>query len=94
MPWQLGAVALFSIVALSAATAAQGATAVVLFSAFGTAGMLIGAVQAMKLANRRAQRRIATGEYPGIGLVRSSEDVAQDLIEGREGLGRGPVDVP
>ena len=94
MPWQLGAVALFSIVALSAATAAQGATAVVLFSAFGTAGMLIGAVQAMKLANRRAQRRIATGEYPGIGLVRSSEDVAQDLIEGPEGLGRGPVDVP
>ena len=81
MPWQLGAVAVFTMVALASATAAQGATAVVLFSAFGTAGMLIGAVQVMKLANRRAQRRIAAGDYPGLGPVRAGEDVPQDAIE-------------
>lgn len=69
MPWQLGAIAVFSVVALASATAAQGATAVVLFSGFGTAGMLVGAVQLMKLANRRAQRRIALGEYPDIEAV-------------------------
>jgi len=93
MPWQLGVVGVFSMVALASATAAQGATAVVLFSGFGTAGMLIGAVQVMKLANRRAQRRIAAGDYPGIESVRSSEDIAQDLIEGSEVLGEGPEDV-
>jgi len=94
MPWQLGAVGGFSLVALASATAAQGATAVVLFSGFGTAGMLIGAVQLMKLANRRAQRRIAAGDYPGIGSVRSSEDLAQDQIEGPEVLAKDPLDVP
>ena len=93
MPWQLGAVAVFSMVALASATAAQGATAVVLFSGFGTAGMLIGAVQLMKLANRRAQRRIAAGDYPGIGSVRSSEELPQDLIEGSEVPAKGPEDV-
>ena len=82
MPWELGAVAVFSMVALASATAAQGATAVVLVSAFGTAGMLVGAVQIMKLANRRAQRRIANGEYPDIASVRSSEESEEDMIEG------------
>jgi uncharacterized protein HemX len=93
MPWQLGAVAVFSIVALGSATNAQGVTAVVLVSALGTAGMLIGAVQMMKLANRKAQRRIAAGEYPGIGLTLSSESDGQSLIEGPESLEEDSVDV-
>jgi len=82
MPWELGAVAAFSLVALSSATAGQGLTAVVLVSAFGTAGMLVGAVQLMKLANRTAQRRIANGDYPDIASLRSSEKPGQDMIEG------------
>lgn len=71
MPWQLGAVAAFTLIAVASTTAAQGPVAVALFSAFGVAGMLIGSVQIMKLANRRAQRRIAAGEYPGLDAVGS-----------------------
>lgn len=71
MPWELGAIAVFSMVALASTASAQGPVAVVLFSAFGTAAMLVGAVKAMKLANRRAQRRIAYGEYPEIASVHS-----------------------
>lgn len=87
VPWQLGAVGMFTFIAVAWATASQGATAVALFSGLGTAGMLTAAVQVMKLANRSAQRRIAAGDYPGIGLVRSSGDEnAPDLIGGPEGL--------
>jgi len=82
MPWELGAVVAFSMVALGSAAAAKGPIAVVLFSALGTAGMLVGAVQLMKLANRAAQRRIAYGDYPDIASVRSSEEPAQELIDG------------
>lgn len=82
MPWELGAIAVFSMVALASATAAQGVTAVVLVSGFGTAGMLVGAVQTMKLANRRAQRRIANGDYPDIVSVRSSETPGEEMIAG------------
>jgi len=70
------------MVALVSATAAQGVTTVVLVSAFGTAGMLVGAVQIMKSANRRAQRRIANGDYPDIASVRSSERPGKAMIEG------------
>ena len=82
MPWELGAVAAFSLVALASATAGQGLTAVVLVSGLGTAGVLVGAVQFMKLANRSAQRRIANGDYPDIASLRSSEKPGQDMIEG------------
>ena len=82
MPWELGAVAAFSLVALASATAGQGLTAVVLVSGLGTAGMLVGAVQLMKLANRTAQRRIANGDYPDIASVRSGETSRHDRIEG------------
>lgn len=84
MPWELGAVAAFSLVALALASAmaGQGLTTVVLVSAVGTAGMLVGAVQVMKLANRTAQRRIANGDYPDIASLRSSEKPGQDMIEG------------
>ena len=82
MPWELGAISVFSIVALASATAAQGVTAVVPVSAFGTAGMLVGAVQLMKLANRRAQRRIANGDYPDIVSVHSSEPPGEEMVEG------------
>lgn len=82
MPWELGAVGAFSLVALTSATAGQGLTAVVLISALGTAGMLVGAVQLMKLANRGAQRRIANGDYPDIASVRSNAKPGQDILEG------------
>lgn len=82
MPWELGAVAAFSLVALASATAGQGLTAVVVVSGLGTAGMLVGAVQLMKLANRTAQRRIANGDYPDIASVRSGEPSGHDRIEG------------
>ena len=90
MPWQLAAVATFSLVALASATWAQGATAVVLFSAFGTAGMLMGAVAVMKLANRAAQRRIAAGDYPGLPGVLSSAEGPPELVEETEGEGESP----
>jgi hypothetical protein len=80
MPWELGAVGAFSLVALTSATAGQGLTAVVLISALGTAGMLVGAVQLMKLANRGAQRRIANGDYPDIASVRSNAKPGADIL--------------
>lgn len=82
LPWELGAIAAFSVVALASAVAAQGPTAIVLASAGGTAGMLVGAVQLMKLANRTAQRRIARGDDAGIASVRSSQNSDPDVIEG------------
>lgn len=78
LPWQFGAVALFSLVAIGSATAAQGPTAIALFCAVGTAGMLVGATTLMKLANRRAQRRIAAGDYPGVDALRASDEVTRD----------------
>ena len=82
MPWELAAIGVFSAVALVSATAGQAATAVILISAAGTAGMLLGAVQVMKLANRNAQRRIARGDDPDTALARSSHRVEPGAIEG------------
>ena len=81
MPWELAAIAAFSAVALASAMAGQAATAVILVSAGGTAGMLVGAIQVMKLANRNAQRRIARGDDPDTAAVRSSHAAEPDLID-------------
>ena len=81
MPWQLGAIAAFTLVAVGSTTAAQGPMAVALSSALGVAGMLVGSVQLMKLANRRAQRRIAEGEYPGLERLGSGEEVAAERLD-------------
>jgi hypothetical protein len=62
--------------------AGQAPIVVALGSAGGTAGIPLGAVQVMKLANRAAQHRIARGDYPDIVSVRSSQSPERDVIEG------------
>ena len=81
MPLELGAIAVFSAIALAPAVAGEAATVVVLVSAGGTAGMLVGAIQVMKLANRNAQRR-ARGDDADTASARSSQNPEPDMIEG------------
>lgn len=81
VPWELAAVAGFSAVAIASALVGQAPTVIVVGSAGGTAAMLVGAVQVMKLANRGAQLRIARGDYPDIAAVRSGGDSEPERLE-------------
>jgi len=70
MPWELGGLAAWA--ALVATTGAVNVfagnfAAVALLIVPPTILVPLGAVQLMKLANRRAQRRIAEGDFPGLG---------------------------
>lgn len=82
LPWELGAIGAFSFIALASATAAQGVTAVVIVSGLGTAGMLVGAVQIMKLDNRRAQRRLAGVDEGDVEALTAGEDDPRQVSEG------------
>lgn len=67
MPWELGALAGWAMLlaGLAVANLAVGsAVGVAFFVAGSTGGVVLGAVQLMKVANRRAQRRLAAGEFP------------------------------
>jgi hypothetical protein len=69
MPWELGALAgwaaLIAAIGVSNLLSGNLAGAALLIVA-PTILVPIGTVQLMKLANRRAQRRIAAGEFPGL----------------------------
>lgn len=82
IPWQLAAIGGFAAVASGSAMAGHGVTAIAFISAGSTVAMTVGAVQLMKLANRSAQRRIATGDFPDIETLRSNQDADHDLIKG------------
>ena len=66
IPWEYGALATAAAVATGFMVAGKGLVAMVLFPAGSTIVMTLAAVELMKLANRRAQRRIAAGESPDI----------------------------
>ena len=88
MPWQLGALGGWaaSIAAIAAGKALAGnGVAVMLFFIVGSAIVVpLGAVQLMKLANRRAQRRIAAGEFPDFNALgaEASTEPERSLPEG------------
>lgn len=69
MPWELGALAGWAALLTGIAVTAlfTGSAKDAVFFISGSTGIVvIGTVQLMKLANRRAQRRIASGDLPGL----------------------------
>jgi len=64
MPWHFGAISVATLSAATGVAVAQGG-GLVLFPVAVTAAMTVGAVQVMKRANRRAQRRLVAGEPAG-----------------------------
>ena len=69
MPWHFGILGLAAAGATAAIVADAGLAMLILLPAASTVAMTLGAVQLMKLANRRAQRRIAAGEFPDMGAL-------------------------
>ena len=69
MPWHFGVLGLASAIATAGVVADAGLAMIILLPAASTVAMTLGAVQLMKLANRKAQRRIAAGEFPGSGAL-------------------------
>jgi hypothetical protein len=64
MPWHLATIGAAAAVGTAIAAVSSGSpTVMALMPASSAILMTAGAVQWMKLANRRAQRRIAAGEY-------------------------------
>ncbi len=89
IPWWLGALAGWALVAaIATGNAVSGnGVAVVAFSVAVPAIVVpLGAVQLMKLANRRAQRRIAAGEFPDFEALGSEKSV-----ERKRSLPEGPA---
>ncbi len=80
MPWELGALAGWSALIAAIATGnalAGNSVAVMAFSIAGSTIVVpLGAVQLMKLANRRAQRRIAAGEFPDFNALVTEANTA------------------
>lgn len=66
MPWHFGLLGLGAAAATGIAIAGADTAALILFPPAMLIVTTLGAVQLMKVANRRAQRRIASGEYPGL----------------------------
>ncbi len=74
MPWHFGTLGVAAAVGTGLAAAGAGLPAMVLLPAGSTIVLTLGAVRLMKLANRNAQRRIATGEFPDLqGLPAMAE---------------------
>ena len=73
MPWELGALAgwaaLIAAIGTGNALAGNGVAVMAFSIAASTIVVPLGAVQLMKLANRRAQRRIAAGEFPDFNAL-------------------------
>ena len=82
MPWELGALAGWAalLTGLAVTTLMTGSAKDVAFFVAGSTGVVVlGTVQLMKLANRRAQRRIASGEFPdfeALGTGTTTEEKA------------------
>jgi hypothetical protein len=74
MPWQFGILGLAAALATAGVVANEGLVMLIIMPAASTVVLTMGAVQLMKLANRNAERRIAAGEFPDIGAIRSIHD--------------------
>ena len=83
MPWHFGILGGSAALAAGLIVAGQGVVALVAFPIASTVAMTLGAVQLMKLANRKAQRRIVTGDYPDIRAVRGGSTRDRSLVEGQ-----------
>ena len=70
MPWHFGMLGLAAAVGTGFAVAGADVAIMILVPAGSTVAMTLGAVQLMKRANRDAQRRIATGEFPDMKALR------------------------
>ena len=71
MVWSFAMLGIAAGVGTGFALAGAGVAVMTLVPPVSTVVMTLGAVQLMKLANRRAQRRIALGEFPDIDAVRA-----------------------
>jgi hypothetical protein len=79
MPWHFGIIGLAGVtVGLGVALGEGGLVTAILWPVGSTLALTIGAVQLMKLANRKAQRRIAAGEFPDINAVGPGEEEPKD----------------
>ena len=86
MPWHFGILGLATAVGTAFAVAGADLAIMILLPAASTVAMTLGAVQLMKLANRKAHRRIAAGEFPDIGTLGPGGS-----IHDGEGLPLGPA---
>jgi hypothetical protein len=85
MPWQFGILGVAAAAAGMGGVMADGSPAMIILVPIGsTVAMTLGAVQLMKLANRRAQRRIAAGEFPDLKAL-PSRAAKQDGKDGGAG---------
>ena len=69
MPWHLGILGIATAVATGGILAGGEATLMILLPIGATVAMTLGAVRLMKLANRSAQYRIATGDFPDLDAL-------------------------
>jgi len=77
MPWELGALGGWAalLAGLVVVELASGSAKDLAFYIAGSTGVvLLGAVEMMKLANRRAQRRIAAGEFRDFSALHTGTD--------------------
>jgi hypothetical protein len=74
MPWHFGILGLAAGAAgLGVGLGEGGLVLGILWPVGSTVAMTLGAVQLMKLANRNAQRRIASGEFPDLQPLRAAD---------------------
>jgi hypothetical protein len=66
MPWHFGTLGLAAAVGTWLAAAGAGIPVMILLPAGSTIALTLGAVRLMKLSNRKAQRRIVSGEFPDL----------------------------
>ena len=69
MTWHFGFLGLWATIATVSVLADAGLAPILLLPVASVAAMTLGAVQWMKAANRKAQHRIAAGEFPDMGAV-------------------------
>lgn len=78
MPWHFGVLALAAATGTLLALAGAEVVAMALLPAGSAMVMTLGAVQLMKLANRKVQRRIARGEFPDFLILGARGEGASD----------------
>jgi hypothetical protein len=84
MPWHFGILGASAGIGTAIAVAGADVTLMILLPAASTVAMTVGAIQLMKRANRAAQRRIAAGEFPDMGSLRSHVPKGVDARSGNE----------
>lgn len=75
LPWHFGIIAGATAIATGATLAGNGIVAMLLVPVGATIVMTLGTIKLMKLANRKAQRRIALGEFPGFETLRIETNI-------------------